>query len=66
MLEEELVPNPSGRVCGVCECSSSGQALHSPAAPGEGELLIPSVTTAKDFTATLEILGMFFLKVFSS
>lgn len=31
VLEEELVPNPSGSVCGVCECSSSGQALHSPA-----------------------------------
>lgn len=65
VLKEELVPNHSGSVCGVCDCFSSGQALHSPgpgktrgrAAPGEGKLLIPSVTTAKDFTASLEILG---------
>lgn len=33
MLEQELVPDPSGSACGVCDCSSSGQALHAPA-PG--------------------------------
>lgn len=71
VLEEEQVPNPSGSVCGVCDCSSSGQALQFPApgklgksCTGEEELLIPTVTTAKDFTASLEILGTVFLESF--
>lgn len=34
------------------------------AAPGGGELLTPSVTTAKDFTASLEILGTVFPESF--
>lgn len=48
-----------GRLCMPQLLGSWGRA-----APGEGGLLVPSVTTAKDFTASLEILGTVFPESF--
>lgn len=50
---------PLGRHCIPQLLGSWGRA-----APREGELLIPSATTAKDFTASLEILGTVFPESF--